>query len=629
MAQPPSSPPPFAGRIVWVTCLLALLHFGQGFLKPLAIAGILSLVIAPLVRRLAATGLGRTASTLVSVALVGASVVWMSAVLAIQLVAVAAELPQYRSAIETKIDWVRQATLAPFERLEAELRGPAVQEAPPRSRARRQSSPNAAVAVAEAAPAAPQPPSARELVSRLLSGLWGPVGEAGIVLVLLVFILLEQESLGDRFIRLTGESQLGTTVQALADAAQGVSRFFLSQFTVNIAFGAIVGVGLWSLGVPHAALWAVISALLRFVPYVGVLGAAGLIGVFGAAVDPGWTLMLASLGLFLLLELLVAHVIEPQVYGHSTGLAPLAVIVSALFWGALWGPVGLLLSTPLTLCLVVIGRHVHALNPLTVLLSEAPGLNAGQRFYQRALGLGVDAIRHDARGYLKRNSLARYFDNVLLPGIALAAADYRQGLISAAQSERIQRNMLDLIESFTRTRQERRPGRRRAPVSLVNASVGVHVRQSRQARLGPWQGQLDVPSRSIVLCVGLGSERDDLLTELLVLALREDEVDARSVSLADPQDPSMADKSGLVGTAFIVFPQREELDRWRAGVADLRAALPHAILVTVNLRVDAATAAEEDVRDQVDLLLHSYAEAQAFMLQHPKPPERGNRPAKP
>lgn len=619
MAPTPSSPPPFAGRIVWATCLLALLHFGQGFLKPLAIAGILSLVLAPLVRRLAATGLGRTASTLVSVVLAGAGVMLLSAVLAIQLVAVAAELPQYRSAIKDKVDWVRHAALAPFERLEAELRGPAPQDAQPRPRARRQPA-NAAPAEVAAAPAAPQPPSARDLASRLLSGLWGPVGEAGIVLVLLVFILLEQESLGDRFIRLAGESKLGTTVQALTDAAQGVSRFFLSQFTVNIAFGAIVGLGLWWLGIPHAALWAVISALLRFVPYVGVLGAAGLIGVFGAAVDPGWTLMLASLGLFLALELLVANVIEPQVYGHSTGLAPLAVIVSALFWGALWGPVGLLLSTPLTLCLVVIGRHVPALNPLTVLLSEAPGLTAGQRFYQRALGLGVDAIRQDARAYLKRNSLARYFDNVLLPGIALAAADHRLGLISAAQRERIRHNMLELIESLTRTRQERRVGRRRAPVSLVNASVGVHVRQSRQARLGPWQGQLDVPSRSIVLCVGLGSERDDLLTELLVLALREDEVDARSVSLADPREPSLADKSGLVGTVFVVFPLRECLDQWRAGVAGLRAALPHAILVTVNLRTDGAAAAEEDVRGQVDLLLHSYAEAHAFVLQQPKQP---------
>jgi len=622
MAQAPGNTSFHVGRVVWFSFVLGLLHFGQDFLKPLAIAGVLSLVISPLVRKLARAGLGRIASTLISVFLVAACVVWMGAVLAIQLVAVGGDLPQYRSAIVAKMASVQEIAVAPFERFEAQLRGPApvveTPEAAPRSRSRRQP---AAAAPVETPPVVQvQPParSAGDMLSKLLSGLWGPVGDAGIVLVLLVFILLERESLGDRFIRLAGESKLGTTVQALTDAAQGVSRFFLSQATVNIAFGVVVGASLWVLGVPHAALWAVISALLRFVPYVGVLGAAGLIGVFSAAVDPGWSLTLTALGVFLVLELLVAHVVEPQVYGHSTGLAPLAVIVSALFWAALWGPVGLLLSTPLTLCLVVIGRHVQTLAPLTVLLSESPGLNAGQRFYQRCLAASSDAIQQDARAYLKRNSLAKYCDNVLLPGIGLAAADYRQGLISQGQRERIQRNMLSLVSAITRSRPERRSGRRRAPVSLVNASVGAHLRQLRQERLGQWQGRLDVPAQSIVLCVGFETERDDLLSELLVVALREGEVDARSVSLAEPQDPAMADKSDLVGTVFFVFPQAEQLASWLENVARFRAALPQAILATVYLRLDDTAAAEEAVAGHVDLVLHSYAEAEAFVLQHAK-----------
>jgi len=621
MAQAPGAFSFPASRIVGVCCLLGLLYFGQDVLKPLAVAGVLSLVISPLVRGLARTGLGRTASALVSVLLVAACVVFMGAVLAFQLIAVAGDLPQYRSAIEAKVSSVKEMTVAPFERFEAQLRGPepTLPEAPARSRGgKRQAGAAAAVEAAPVpVPAAATPVrSAGDTISRLVSGLWKPVGQAGIVLVLLVFILLEQESLGDRFIRLAGESKLGTTVQALTDAAQGVSRFFLSQFTVNIAFGAVVGASLWVLEVPHAALWAVISALLRFVPYVGVLAAAGLIGLFAAAVDPGWSLVLTALGVFLALELLVAHAVEPQVYGHSTGLAPLAVIVSALFWAALWGPVGLLLSTPLTLCLVVIGRHVAALAPLTVLLSEAPGLNAGQRFYQRCLGPNADAIQQDARAYLKRNTLAKYCDNVLLPGISLAATDFRLGLISQAQRQRIQRNMLSLVSSITRSRPERRLGRRRKPVSLVNASVGAHLRQLRQDRLGQWQGRLDVPSQSIVLCVGFESERDDLLSELLVLVLREGEIDARSVSLVDPQDPALADKGGLVGTAFFVFPQAGQVERWSAQVARFRLELPHAILATVQLRMDEAAAPVAEVAGQVDIVLHSYAEAEAFVLQN-------------
>ncbi|RZM01130.1 MAG: AI-2E family transporter [Variovorax sp.] len=613
------------GRVVPATCVLVLLHFGQDFLKPLAIASMLSLVVAPLVRRLARGGLGPTTSTLVSVALVAACVVWMSAVLTIQLVSVAADLPRYRAAIETKVDSVREMTVRPFERFDAQLRGAAVVPETGRDRAGASSrSPSSQTAsgrtqaqaqVQASAPA--QTPSATDLVSKLLSALVGPVGEAGIVFVLLVFILLERESLGDRFIRLVGEAKLGTTVQALNDTAQGVSRFFLAQSIVNVTFGAVVGAGLWLIGIPHAALWGAIAGLLRFVPYVGVLGAAALIALFSAAVDPGWRLVLASLGLFLALELLVAHVVEPQVYGHSTGLAPLAVIVSALFWGALWGPVGLLLSTPLTLCLVVVGRHMKALEPLTILLTDSPGLDAGQRFYQRALSGAADAIIRDARAFLRRDSFARYCDQVLLPGLALGVADFHAGRIDALQRLRVQTQVVRLAEAFA-TAQLGWRARRRASIVLTDAHIGTRLRQMREARLGRWQGKLDVPTGSIVLCVSSGSDRDELLTELLVRALSDADIDARSVSLGEPPDPSRDDKARLVGTVFVTYPTQESFATWTALTGEFRAALPHAVLATVRLSLDTTAVAEDVVAAQVDLVLHSYAEAETFMLQGAK-----------
>ena len=600
------------GALVPLTCVLALLHFGQTFLKPIAAAAILSLVIAPLVRKLTVRGLGRTVSTLVSVLLVAALLVWMSAVLAIQLVAVAKDLPQYKAAVASKVETVRELAVRPFERIEAELRGVLPQARAPDAgfRARADETQSDSPLPVQILPA---PQSAGDMVSRLAAMLWGPIGEVGIVLVLMVFILLEQESLGDRFIRLVGETELGVTVQALSDAAEGVSRFFLTQAVVNIAFGTAVALSLWVIGMPHAALWGFISTLLRFIPYVGVFGAALLIAVFGIAVDPGWSMMLVSLGVFAALELLVAHVVEPQVYGHSTGLAPLAVIVSALFWGTLWGPLGLLLSTPLTLCLVVIGRHVSALQPLTILLSEAPGLTAGQRFYQRALSGNTEAILRDARAFLRRGSFARYCDHVLLPGVALAATDFGAGRIGQEQRVRIQRGVVSVAEALT----VGAPGRRwrRSNVSLVDANIGVHLRKMREARLGKWQGRLDVPSKSVVLCFGFGSERDDLLIELLVRALRVDGVDARSVSLNDPHDPSNDDKSVLVGTAFLVYPASDSMAEWCRVADGLRAALPHAILTTVKLRIDDAAPSEESVASHVDLILRSYSEAEAFALQ--------------
>ena len=613
------------GTVVPATCLLLLLHFGQDVLRPIAIAAVLSLVIAPLARMLTRTGVGRTIATLVSVVAVAVCVVCMSAVLAIQLVDVGAGLPQYRAAITSKIESVREVVVRPFERFEAELKGVAPQATPapaatpaPRARpAARQSGP---VASTEPLPVQIRqaPPSAGDLVSKLLSSVWGPIGEAGIVFILLVFILLEHESLSDRFIRVIGVAELGPTVQALSDTARGVSRYFMSQFIVNVTFGAIVGVGLWAIGIPHAALWGSIGALLRFVPYVGVLAAAALIAVFSAAVDPGWTLVLSSLTLFMVLELVVAHVVEPQVYGHSTGLAPLAVIVSALFWGAMWGPVGLLLSTPLTLIIVVVGRHVRALEPLSILLTDAPGLNAGQRFYQRALSDNTVAIIKDARLYLRRSTFAKYCDQVLLPGLALARLDFQLKRIDARQRARIDKTVIGLAETLAAGRSGKRPGRRRSTVSLADASLGTRLRQIRESRLGPYQGRLDVPSQSIVLCAGFGSERDDLLTELLVRALRQDDVDARSVSLAEPPDPEMADKSSLVGTVFLAYPRQDALDVWRATAAEMRAAMPDAAMATVRLPLDEEAAAEEAVKDAVDLILHSYSEAEAFVMEGAK-----------
>jgi predicted PurR-regulated permease PerM len=610
-----------ANSVVTATCILGLLYFGRDVLEPLALATVLSLVLAPLIRSLRRIGLPRLPATLVSVLLAGACVVGVGTVLAFQLVAVTRDLPEYRAAIRSKIERVRELTERPFARLEAELSAVAPQSPvapPPPVTVRRgtlTTSANQPLPVEIRAPRA----TTRDTLARLFSLAWGPIGETGLVLVLLVFILLEHESLRDRVIRLAGQAEISRTVRALSDATRGVSRFFLSQAVVNLTFGALVGVLLWAFGVPHAVLWGALSGLLRFVPYVGIMVAGVLIAIFVAAIDPGWTMALSCLAMFVALELLVANVVEPKVYGHSAGLSPLAVIVSALFWGAMWGPIGLLLSTPLTLCLVVAGRHVRALEPVTILLGDVPNVNAAQRFYQRVLSGETHSIISDARSYLDRHSFARYCDQILLPGISMASTEQRSGQLETAQVAHIRSTIADVAATLTPVSSEPLRKRRKGRVSLLDANVGAHLRKMREARLGRWQGSLDVPSHSVVLCAGLGTERDDLLTELLVRALRELDVDARSVVVGADQDTPGPDKADLVSTVFIIYPVESMLEQWTRVADELRTGLPNALLVTIRLPFGETAADQAVVQEHVDMVLRSFEESLAFVV-----PERAS-----
>ncbi len=583
--------------VLTITCVLALLYFGRDVLQPVALAVILSLLLAPMLQVLGRFGLRRLPAMLITLALAGVCVVGTAMVLATQLLRVSEDLPQYRAAIQIKIDQVRTAVERPFAHMQAsfgQISSPLAPE------------PQNVAPAAQQLVTAPQ----TDLLSDVTSKVWGPLGETGLVLVLLIFVVLEHESLQDRLIRLAGQREIGRTARALADAAQGVARFFFSQFVVNAAFGIAIGLVLWVMGLPHAVLWGTLSAVLRFVPYLGALVAGALIAGFAAAVDPGWQLALSCLALFGVLELLVANVVEPNVYGHSTGLSPLAVMVSALFWGTLWGPVGLLMSTPLTVCLVVAGRHVAALEWLAILLGQAPDVTGAQRFYQRALNGDTGAILRDARPFLRRNSLARYCDQVLLPGLALAGAEIRAELIDASQREHLRHTVAEVAEALAPSGVTHA---KRCQVSLLDANVGAHLRHLREARLGRWQGSLDVPLRSIILCVSRAAERDELVSELLARALREASHDARSVVVPFAPEEQDPDKADLVSTLFIPYPLRDTLEGWIALVTELRTNLPQALLATIRPTLEEELPPLGSVQPHVDMVLRSFEEALAFV----------------
>ncbi|MBR7792678.1 AI-2E family transporter [Undibacterium sp. FT147W] len=614
MPNSPSVARSTATSLVSLICVLALLHFGREVLEPIVLASILSLIIAPLIRSLRRFGLGRITATFSAVLFVAAVLVGIGVILTAQLVSVTTEIPQYRAAIQSKLAMVRQITERPFAHIEAEMKAvssnnfPAAEPTTPEEKVlpAGQSQPIPVVI------RTPQP-STTETITRLLSSISGPVGEAFLVFVLLIFILLDHESLRDRAIRLTGQSEVGRTIKALGDATEGVSRFFFSQFLVNTAFAIIISIALWAVGVPHAFLFGTLSGLLRFIPYLGALIAGGLITLFVAAIDPGWTLAIVCMSFFAATEVLVANWVEPKVYGHSSGLSPLAVMVSALFWGALWGPVGLLLSTPLTLCLVVAGRHVSALEPITILFADTPNVDEAHRFFHRLLAADTDAIVSDAQVFMRKFSFAKYCDHILIPGLSLGAHDFENGLLEKTQQNKIRATIATLAETVSQTSDDSDKKRKRRSVSMLDANVGAHLRQMRKKRLGRWQGSLNVPSRSVVLCAGFDSERDDLLSELFVLALREVNIDARSFSFGDHQENPGEDGANIVSTVFITYPLVSTLAEWIPIVQELRSNLPHALIVTIRLFSEENLAEQSVVNKHVDMVLRSFEEGLAFV----------------
>ena len=307
------------------------------------------------------------------------------------------------------------------------------------------------------------------IVRTVAGPVFGPLATMGVVVVFLLFVLLNREDLRDRLVRLVGRQDLHRTILAMNDAAHRLSRYFLFQLALNVSFGCFIGVGLWAIGLPNPVLWGILAALMRFVPYVGSVIALVLPFLLALAAAPGWSLALMVLGMFILADLLMGQVIEPLLYGHSTGLSPIAVILSTAFWVFLWGPVGLLISTPLTVCLVVAGRYVAPLAFLEVMLSDNPPLTPPETFYQRALEgnaaeLAAQAERltapppagRRARGAkvpvaaAGQGALAEYYDRVALRGLALAQADLSRDALAFERLEAIHIQIERLLAQLAR-----------------------------------------------------------------------------------------------------------------------------------------------------------------------------------
>jgi predicted PurR-regulated permease PerM len=418
--------------------IITTLYFGREIFVPIALAILLSFVLAPLVGILQRIRVPRGLAVVSVVIIAFALIFALGSLLATQLTQLAGDLPRYQSTISEKIQSFRETTAGrgTLERASGMLKDLSKELDKPKDAASSLGQ-GSILSPKTSAPLTPVPvevrqpdPGALESLRSLISPLLHPLATTGIIIIFVIFILLQREDLRNRLIRLAGSHDLQRTTAALDDAAGRLSRLFLIQLVVNGAFGVVIGVGLSLIGIPSAVLWGILAAVLRFVPYIGAFIAAAFPLALAVAVDPGWSMLLWTLGLFLFVEPVVGHVIEPMVYGHSTGLSPVAVVASATFWTALWGPIGLVLATPLTVCLVVLGRHVERLEFLDVMLGDRPALSPPEIFYQRMLAGDPTEASEKAEEFLKERSLSSYYDEVALKGLQLAQVDGGGGGLS-------------------------------------------------------------------------------------------------------------------------------------------------------------------------------------------------------
>jgi predicted PurR-regulated permease PerM len=411
----PSSTRASRTLLVVCSCILAILvvaalALARTVLIPVALAVMVTFILAPFATRLQRVGLGRIPAVLVVTAVAFLVVGGFGTIVVQQAGSLAAELPGYRDNISQKLAVLRggeQGRLwAKAQELHDAIFGPAEQGESSQK---------------------PLTVQVRPSGAAQFEAIAGPVllflTHAALVTFLVIFMLLKREDLRNRVIRLVGHGHVTETTQALDDASQRISRFLVMQVAINTAFGLSIALGLFALGVPHAFLWGLLAGGLRFLPYVGTPVAAFLLVLFSVAVFPNWTQPALVLALFTILEVLAANVVEPVLFGHSTGLSPVALLVAAVFWAWLWGPIGLLLATPLTVCLVVLGRYVSGLRFFDVMLGDEPVLDPHLRFYQRLLARDSDEALDLIEETLREKPPEQVYDDLLVPALALANRD--------------------------------------------------------------------------------------------------------------------------------------------------------------------------------------------------------------
>jgi predicted PurR-regulated permease PerM len=565
-----------AAGMAMVGMIVFALHVMRDILMPLALATLLSFVLAPLVGKLTKWGAPRGAAVPLVVALAFLGLGALGFVFLNQVRQLAADLPTYRDTLSQKLLDVRgrateKGALSGAFDIVQDLFKELNQHEPtaPTSKRDPALAPGASGSHAPGVTASGQKrvdeqPLSRveferrplevqivdskgplEAMSAMISPLLHPLATTAIIVIFVMFILAQREDLRNRFIKLAGSRDLHRTTAALDDAANRLSRLYVAQVLLNAAFGALVGGGLWLIGLPNALLWGVLASVLRFVPYIGAILSTAMPLALAAAVDPGWTKAIYVAALFLITEPIVGHVIEPLVMGKTTGLSPVAIIVAATFWTWLWGPIGLVLSTPLTVCLVVMGKHIEGLRFIDTLLGDQPALSAQELFYQRMLAGDPIEATSQIEQFSEKNVLLDYYDDVALAGLRLAQIDLDRSMLDSARVRRLRSAVQELFAGFSYDHAEAETGPNAKPRSMSEASRRL-VRLKPEDLDESWRGA------NPILVIGGRTPLDEAAAIPMADALNRSGLGARVLPAETLQSAGLA-KLATDGVRLIVL----------------------------------------------------------------------------
>ncbi|TCQ25034.1 AI-2E family transporter [Rhizobium sp. PP-CC-3G-465] len=521
-----------------------VLKVGQEIFVPLALSLLLTFTLAPIVSFLRRRSVPKIAAVMIAVASAFCAIALFSVVVASQVSNLAQNIPAYQRNIVVKVQTLAQAGSGDgimkhlsgiVERVGEEIQTRAVE-----------SQEDSAAAVPTS-----REPMPVEIVTRsnpiqtlgnFILPLISPFATAGLVIVLVIFMLLEREDLRDRFIRLVGLNDLHRTTEALQDAGKRVGKYLLMQLVVNALYAFPITIGLWILGIPNAILWGLLTLVLRFVPYIGPVIGMILPLFLALAIAPGWSLVLWVGALFLTTELISNNVVEPWLYGSHTGLSPLAIIISAIFWSWLWGPLGLMLSTPLTVCLVVLGRYVPQFSFLDVLLGNEPVLEPHEKLYQRLLAGDPDEATANAEDYLEDEYLLDYYEKVGMPALLLGEVDRQRGVMTEAQIERFSGSVRSLVDNLSEIADEE------------ESEEDVPTNPEASDGTDKAGDDVDLPDGTghSLLCIGGRGDIDDAAAAMLAQLLEIQGADATSIAHS-MTDLRMLKDSDTIDTVVFTF----------------------------------------------------------------------------
>ncbi|WP_411910230.1 AI-2E family transporter [Mesorhizobium sp. CO1-1-4] len=494
-------------NVATIVTTVAALYFGREVFLPIAIALLLTFALAPLVSALKRVGVPRLAAVIASVVGAFAALGLFSFIVATQVSELAQNIPVYQTNILTKIRSLKETGVGGG--ILARLGGVV-------ERVGQEINRQDATLPAAAPDKPPREPVPVEIVSRerplevlqnIIGPLISPLGSAGLIIVVVIFMLLEREDLRDRFIRLVGYGDLHRTTEALQDAGKRVGRYLLMQLVVNILYAIPIAIGLWILGIPNALLWGLLALALRFVPYIGPAIGMLLPLFLALAVAPGWSLVLWTAALFVVMELITGNVVEPWLYGSRTGLSSLAIIVAAIFWTWLWGPLGLVLSTPLTVCLVVLGRHVPQFEFLDVLFGNQPVLEPHARLYQRLLAGDPDEATDHAEEMLEEKYLVDFYDKVAIPALLLGERDRARGVMGDQQRRQLAASAQALVANLDDSAREE--------ADEEDGTLAAAEADDQGDAAGEEEPDLPDGTGLSVLCAGGRGELDDAAAAML------------------------------------------------------------------------------------------------------------------